>query len=99
MDSNDKTSKPRAEVKAAARLKDRLAKFQAQYKDADPAAFTDVTERNRIIEHLTLLDFALNQTHEAVYLSNEKYQFIYVNAEASRMLGYSREELLSMQQF
>jgi PAS domain S-box-containing protein len=56
----------------------------------------ETQERKRTQERLTLVDFALNQTSEAVYLSNEEHYFVYANAEASRMLGYSREELLSM---
>jgi diguanylate cyclase (GGDEF)-like protein/PAS domain S-box-containing protein len=43
-----------------------------------------------------LLDFALGQIHDALYLMDENACFIEVNEQASRILGYSREELLDM---
>lgn len=53
----------------------------------------------RIVEHaedLRLLTYALNQVHEAVYLIRADSSFAYVNDEACRALGYSRDELLGM---
>lgn len=47
-------------------------------------------------QRMELLDFALNLGNEAVFLIDEQARFHYVNKEASRSLGYSCEELLSM---
>lgn len=58
--------------------------------------FVDLTERRRIDRRLELLDHALNQVREAAFLVDEQARFRYVNAEACRRLGYSREELLQL---
>jgi len=48
-------------------------------------------------EHdLALHGFALNNVHEAAFLIGEDARFSYVNDEACRVLGYSREELLDL---
>ncbi len=60
------------------------------------AMVTDITERKKSLERLFLLDFALNQVAEAVYMINEDAVFVYVNDEACRALGYVRQELLTM---
>ncbi|MBL6985502.1 MAG: PAS domain S-box protein [Methylobacter sp.] len=57
----------------------------------------DMTERKQAERRLWLMDFALNQVGEAVYIINlPSLGFISVNDEACRALGYSREELLGM---
>jgi PAS domain S-box-containing protein len=43
-----------------------------------------------------VMDLALNEIHEAIYLIDKKGQFVYVNDEAVRALGYTRGELLGM---
>ncbi|HZX33212.1 MAG TPA: diguanylate cyclase, partial [Rhodocyclaceae bacterium] len=48
---------------------------------------------------LSILDFALDQVREAIYLLDGNARFIQVNGEACRELGYSREELLQMTVF
>ncbi len=59
--------------------------------------FIDITERKQAERRLWLMDFALNQVREAVYIIDIPSQdFISVNDEACRALGYSREELLTM---
>jgi len=45
---------------------------------------------------LAMTGFTLDQVHEAAYLIDAHGRFRYVNQEACRMLGYSREELLGM---
>lgn len=42
------------------------------------------------------MNVALNRMREAAYLIDRHLQFMYVNDEACRALGYSREELLGM---
>jgi len=57
----------------------------------------EIEERKNANERLELMDFALNHVTEAAYLIDESGHFFYVNAEACRVLGYSREELLGME--
>ncbi len=56
----------------------------------------DVTEQQEAEQKLKLLNFALNNVYEEVYLINEKACFDYVNDESCHVLGYSREKLLTM---
>lgn len=56
----------------------------------------DITHRKQANQHLALIDFALNHVHEAAFLIDEQARFHYVNDEACRSLGYSRDELLRM---
>ncbi|EGW22868.1 EAL domain-containing protein [Methylobacter tundripaludum] len=56
----------------------------------------DITERKASDEQLALLDYALDHVGEAVYLTDEDSRILQVNEEASRMLGYTRAELLEM---
>jgi diguanylate cyclase (GGDEF)-like protein/PAS domain S-box-containing protein len=56
----------------------------------------DITERKESGEQLALLDYALDHVGEAVYLIDEDARILQVNEEASRMLGYTRAELLTM---
>lgn len=54
-------------------------------------------EKHRQIEHhLTLRNFALDHVREAAYLIDKQHRFHYVNDEACRALGYSRDELLHL---
>ncbi|MGO9487240.1 MAG: PAS domain S-box protein [Rhodomicrobium sp.] len=53
-------------------------------------------ERKRAEEHRAAVDFAMNLVHEAVYLVDNDARILYVNDEATRSLGYTREELLHM---
>lgn len=55
----------------------------------------DVTEREKERQQINLLNTALNNVHEAAFLIDENARFHFVNEEACRILGYSREELLS----
>ena len=56
----------------------------------------DITELKETEQQLAILSFALNQVSEEVYLFDEHSRFRYVNEEACRALGYSREELLGL---
>ena len=53
-------------------------------------------EKKSAEEHRATVDFAMNLVHEAAYLVDEDARILYVNDEAARALGYSREELLRM---
>lgn len=48
---------------------------------------------------ISLLSNTLNMVHEAAYLIDDQAKFYYVNDEACRALGYSREELLGFRVF
>jgi PAS domain S-box-containing protein len=53
-------------------------------------------ERDRAEKLLALRSFALDNVHEAAFLSDEHGCFLDVNEEACRVLGYTRSELLGM---
>jgi len=56
----------------------------------------DITERKRTEQNIVLLNFALNNVHEAAFLIDEYAQLHYVNEYACRILGYTRTELLGL---
>lgn len=56
----------------------------------------DITERKRAEQKVAFLSFALNSVCEAAFLIDEKARFHFVNEEACRLLGYTREQLLGM---
>lgn len=59
----------------------------------------DMTERVETEKRLKMIEMAVNSSAEAVYINNKDLTIIYVNDEACRMLGYSRNELLAMKIF
>ncbi len=68
---------------------------------AGDMAFGIVTLRSRAArkqaeEEVALLTFAVNNVQESALLLDETGRFQYVNAEACRVLGYTRAELLRM---
>lgn len=67
-------------------------------KTHDFDQFKQLTKKIIELEELekTLKKFAINHIHEAVFLINEHARFEYVNDEACRSLGYSKNELLTM---
>jgi PAS domain S-box-containing protein len=58
------------------------------------AALRSQTARQQAEQQLALLSFALDKGYEAAFLMDEA-RLRYVNEEACRRLGYSREELLN----
>ncbi|MBI5965606.1 MAG: PAS domain S-box protein [Chloroflexi bacterium] len=56
----------------------------------------DITERKRNERELIILNRAINQSSDAVFLISEQLTFAYVNDAACRSLDYTREELLTM---
>ncbi|MDD2864112.1 MAG: PAS domain S-box protein [Methylococcales bacterium] len=56
----------------------------------------DISERKATENRLALLNYALDHVGEAAWLIDENTKFHYNNAEASRAIGYSREELLEL---
>jgi len=47
-------------------------------------------------KQLELVNISLNSTSEAVYITDNDFSIVYVNDGACNMLGYTKEELLSM---
>lgn len=47
-------------------------------------------------QNLSILSFAIDNIKEAVFLSDKEGDFLYVNDEACRMLGYEKNEILSL---
>lgn len=65
-------------------------------KPALQVVVRDITERKRTEQALQLTQFAIDQASDAVYLVRPDGRFDYANMAASKMLGYSQEELRSM---
>ena len=59
----------------------------------------DITQRKQAEDALQLSQFSLDRAVDAVYFMKSDAQFFYANEMACRTLGYSREELLSMNVF
>jgi PAS domain S-box-containing protein len=56
----------------------------------------DITERKQAEEALRLTQFSVDHAAEGVFWLGRDARFFYANEAARRMLGYSREQLLSM---
>lgn len=56
----------------------------------------DITERKQAEETLELFRYSIDQASIAIFWMNREAGFSYVNDQACRSLGYSREELLSL---
>ena len=56
----------------------------------------DITERKEVQRRLEVLNLAVNQAADALFVQDDTLRFISVNEAACRALGYSRDELLQM---
>lgn len=56
----------------------------------------DISERQDAEHHFGLLSQALNTLSESAFITDENALFCFVNEQACRALGYTREELLTM---
>ncbi|HTX21578.1 MAG TPA: PAS domain S-box protein [Candidatus Aquilonibacter sp.] len=59
----------------------------------------DITERKRMQKALQMFRFAFDHAAVAVFWMNRDATFYYVNDEACRSLGYTREELMRLRLF
>lgn len=73
-----------------------LNRFQAGGKPLLQAIVRDITERKHLEDALKLTQLSVDKAADAVQWIAPDGRFIYVNEEACRSLGYSREELLTM---
>lgn len=60
------------------------------------AIHRDISVRKQAEKNMALMNFALDNIHEAVYLVDESSRLNYVNEESCHALGYSREEFATM---
>ncbi|MDD5214989.1 MAG: PAS domain S-box protein, partial [Methylococcales bacterium] len=65
-------------------------------RNYDMALVRDISERKATEKQLRLLNHALDNVREFVWLIDENAKFQYNNAEACHTLGYTREELLTL---
>ncbi|MBJ6727388.1 PAS domain S-box protein [Geomesophilobacter sediminis] len=56
----------------------------------------DISERREAQQLITLMSAALDKVREAAFLIDEEGNFVYVNQEACRSLGYEKEQLLRL---
>lgn len=78
--------------------------FQAEYipniVDSEVQGFfvqvSDITKIREVEETSALLEFGLNQVHEAFFIIGESGRFVYINKEACVSLGYEQSELIGM---
>jgi diguanylate cyclase (GGDEF)-like protein/PAS domain S-box-containing protein len=83
---------------------DILVEINTRITDFDGNKFAcsfarDITERKEAMRKSEELEFAIDNAVDAVYLCDKEGNFYYVNDSASRMLGYSRDELTRMSVF
>lgn len=72
------------------------------YREFDGAGYNfafirDITERNRTLRALEKTQFSLDHSAEPINWTNANGEFLYANEAYLRMMGYSWEELQSMQ--
>ncbi|HKX29191.1 MAG TPA: PAS domain S-box protein, partial [Blastocatellia bacterium] len=56
----------------------------------------DITERKRAEEQLRMTQFVVEHAVESIFWMTPDHRFFYVNEAACRLLGYSREEFLTL---
>jgi PAS domain S-box-containing protein len=76
-------------------LKQDLARLPSAVQRALQEA-RDRRDRKQAEQQVAMMSFALNSIHEVAAIVDEKAYFQYVNEEACRLLGYTRDELLTM---
>ncbi|MEM9411026.1 MAG: PAS domain S-box protein, partial [Planctomycetota bacterium] len=59
----------------------------------------DITLKKEQDYHMHLLRAAINNTKDAMFVVNEKADFVDVNEQACKRLGYSKQQLLTMSVF
>ncbi len=65
-------------------------------KNVIEGTIIDITARKEAEDALIFTQFAMDNARDAVYLVDSEGKFVYVNNAASKYLGYSKEELLTM---
>jgi PAS domain S-box-containing protein len=65
-------------------------------RELDCAVVRDITERKKAEETLQMFQYSNDQASVAIFWMNRDAEYFYVNNEACRSLGYTREELLKL---
>lgn len=63
------------------------------------AIILNITERKKAEEILQMFEYSNDQASVAIFWMNRDAEYLYVNDEACRSLGYTREELLNLNLF
>lgn len=77
-------------------LERRVVERTAELTQANAKLEEEIAERKRAEQNLALMNFAMNNVHEIALLVDENARFRYVNEEACRAMGYTRDELLEL---
>lgn len=74
----------------------RVLRERGRLRKANRELADEMEERRLAQQDVALKSFALNNVHEAAFLVDEHARLHFVNEESCRMLGYTRDELLTM---
>jgi PAS domain S-box-containing protein len=78
------------------RLEQVLADRTAEYAKASEELYREIREHEKSEEGLKLRAAVLDSSKEAILLANSKGDFVYANAAASKVYGYTLNEFFSM---
>lgn len=93
----DYITKPFNEEEVFARVENNLTirRLQKQLTEQNARLQQESRDRQKAESALRLSQFYLDRSRDAVFFTNSDAQFVYVNEAACRVLGYSREQLLT----
>lgn len=77
-------------------LEHTVAERTEELAKANQQLLQEIAERKQAEQELTLLNFAMNNVHEAAFLIDADGRFRYVNDNACLVLGYTRDLLLNL---
>ena len=80
-------------------IEEATVRVEHEGQPASQLSVVDITKRKEAEATLRLTQFAVDQAGDAAYWVQPDGNFVYVNDAASRMLGYSREDLTRMSVF
>jgi PAS domain S-box-containing protein len=78
------------------RLEQKVEERTRELTTANKQLQEEIAVRKETERNLILLNFAMNNVHEAIYLIDQDARFKLVNEESCRILQYSHSELLNM---
>ncbi|QLE44391.1 response regulator [Nostoc sp. C052] len=94
----DYITKPFSEEEVFARVENNLTirRLQKQLIEQNILLQQEICDRKKAESALRLSQFYLDRFKDSIFFVNSNAQFVYVNEAACCILGYSREQLLSM---
>lgn len=78
------------------RLEQKVDERTEELTEANQLLQKEIVIRKEAERNLVLLNFAINNVHEAIFLIDQNARLRFVNEESCRILGYSCSELLEM---